>query len=62
MEVNEMTGIILDTCIKIQTGSGPGLFESVYEEVAEYIFVKEKGLFFRKTKTCAGYIPGHQDE
>lgn len=33
---NELTGIILDCCIKIHRELGPGLFESVYEEVLAY--------------------------
>jgi iron complex transport system substrate-binding protein len=50
MEVNEITGIILDTCIKIHKELGPGLFESVYEEVAEYVLTKEKGLYIERQK------------
>jgi iron complex transport system substrate-binding protein len=50
MEVNTITGIILDTCIKIHTELGPGLFESVYEEVTEYVLVKEKGLYVERQK------------
>jgi GxxExxY protein len=40
MHTNEITGIILEEAIKIHTNLGPGLFESVYEEV----------LFYRLTK------------
>lgn len=50
MEVNEITGLILDSCIKIHKELGPGLFESVYEEVVEYVLVKEKGLFVERQK------------
>lgn len=50
MEINTITGLILDTCIKIHTELGPGLFESVYEEVAEYVLVKEKGLYVERQK------------
>lgn len=50
MEVNEITGSILDACIKIHTELGPGLFESVYEEVVEYVLVKEKGLYVERQK------------
>ena len=35
-EVNNITGIILDSCIKIHTVLGPGLFESVYETLLSY--------------------------
>ena len=50
MEINTITGLIPDTCIKIHTELGPGLFESVYEEVAEYVLVKEKGLYVERQK------------
>ncbi len=33
MHENEIATLIVDTCYKIHTGLGPGLFESVYEEV-----------------------------
>ncbi|MBC7587928.1 MAG: GxxExxY protein [Chitinophagaceae bacterium] len=34
--VNELTGDILNACIKIHTKLGPGLLESVYENVLKY--------------------------
>jgi len=34
--VNSITGLILDACIKIHNELGPGLFESVYENVLCY--------------------------
>ena len=36
MEINEITGIVLDTCIKIHSAIGPGCFERVYEEALNY--------------------------
>ncbi len=36
MDVNEITGAILDCSIRIHRELGPGLFESVYEEVLAY--------------------------
>lgn len=36
MLVNELTGVILDRCIQIHRELGPGLFESVYEEILAY--------------------------
>lgn len=33
---NDITGIIVDCCIKIHKTLGPGLLESVYEEVLTY--------------------------
>ena len=35
-DVNEITGAILDCSIQIHRELGPGLFESVYEEVQTY--------------------------
>jgi len=36
MQENEITGIILNCCIEIHRNLGPGLLESVYEEVLAY--------------------------
>ncbi|MBI5858112.1 MAG: GxxExxY protein [Sphingobacteriales bacterium] len=36
MEINVLTGIVLDACIKIHTTIGPGCFEKVYEEALYY--------------------------
>lgn len=36
MLINEITGIIIDEAIKIHSDLGPGLFESVYEEILTY--------------------------
>ncbi len=40
---NDVTGNIIDCCIKIHRMLGPGLLESVYEEVLAYE-LKKKGL------------------
>jgi len=48
-DVNSITGQILDACIKIHNELGPGLFESVYEEVLMYELVK-KELVVQKQK------------
>lgn len=40
MVENEISKIILDTCIKIHIQLGPGLFESVYEEILSYELVQ----------------------
>lgn len=40
-DVNVITGDILDSCIKIHTRLGPGLFESVYEELLVYELKKK---------------------
>jgi len=33
MEINVLTGIVIDLCIKIHSKIGPGCFEKVYEEI-----------------------------
>lgn len=40
MELNEITGVIVDSSIKIHKELGPGLLESVYEEVLHYELTK----------------------
>jgi GxxExxY protein len=36
MDLNKLTGIVVDSCIKIHTAIGPGCFERVYEEALYY--------------------------
>lgn len=43
MEINELTGIIIEEAIEVHKELGPGLLESVYEE-ALYICLVERGL------------------
>jgi GxxExxY protein len=40
MEINQITGEIIDAAIKIHKRLGPGLLESVYEEVLHYELTK----------------------
>ncbi len=40
MQINTVTGAIIDESIKIHTDLGPGLLESVYEELLAYRLVK----------------------
>jgi len=40
MAINELTGIIVDLCIKIHSRIGPGCFERVYEEILYYELTK----------------------
>lgn len=42
MEINEITSIIIEESIKIHSDLGPGLFESVYEEVLYYRLSKRE--------------------
>ena len=36
MDINKLTGIVVDLCIKIHSKVGPGCFEKVYEELLYY--------------------------
>jgi iron complex transport system substrate-binding protein len=47
MEINDITGIIIQESIKIHTDLGPGLLESVYEELLAYRLNK-RGLIIKR--------------
>lgn len=36
MTIDELTGIVIELCIKIHSRVGPGCFEKVYEEILYY--------------------------
>jgi GxxExxY protein len=40
MLIDELTGIVVDCCIKIHSKIGPGCFEKVYEEILYYELTK----------------------
>jgi GxxExxY protein len=40
MEINTLTGTVVDLCIKIHSRIGPGCFERVYEEILYHELVK----------------------
>lgn len=40
MNINKLTGIVVDLCIKIHSRIGPGCFEKVYEEILHYELTK----------------------
>ena len=40
MDINKLTGIVVDFCIKIHSKIGPGCFERVYEEILYYELTK----------------------
>lgn len=50
MHENEIASIVVDTCFKIHSELGPGLFESVYEEII-YYELREAGLRVEKQKS-----------
>ncbi len=41
MTENKIATLILDACFKIHRKLGPGLFESVYENILEYELVNQ---------------------
>lgn len=45
MTENEISRIIVDTCYRIHVDLGPGLFESVYEEILTYELLKKNYLY-----------------
>jgi GxxExxY protein len=47
MSENEISGVVMDLCIAIHRKYGPGLFESVYEEILCYELQKS-GIEFRR--------------
>jgi len=49
MEINKITGIIIEEAIKIHSDLGPGLLESVYEEILAYRLDKRGLLVKRQT-------------
>ena len=49
MHENEISGIVVDAAIQIHTQLGPGLFESVYEEILHYELMT-KGLWVERQK------------
>jgi GxxExxY protein len=55
MDINKITGIVLDACIKIHTVMGPGCFEKVYEETLHYELY-ERGLDVQKAKLDANLL------
>ena len=50
MNENELSKIIVDCCFKIHSKLGPGLLESVYEEVLAYE-LRKNGLSFTRQET-----------
>ena len=45
---NEIARLVVDLCFKIHVQYGPGLFESVYEEIFCYEWQKNGILFYRQ--------------
>jgi GxxExxY protein len=56
---NELSKLTLNTCFEIHKQYGPGLFESVYEELFWYEFSKT-GIFFERQKEIPLYHDNKQ--
>ena len=52
---NELSKIIVDCCFKIHKALGPGLFESVYEEVLSYELNKQSLNYKRQVEIPVAY-------
>jgi len=57
MNINYLSGLIVDKCLKIHRGTGPGLFESVYEEILAVELTSE-GLLVEQQKVLPVYWEG----
>ena len=57
MELNDITGIIVDECFQIHQGLGPGLLESVYETVLARRLVN-RGLRVERQKVVSFEFDG----
>ncbi|MEQ8416726.1 MAG: GxxExxY protein [Imperialibacter sp.] len=54
MSENDLSKIIVNTCFTVHRGMGPGLFESVYEEILCYE-LKKAGLSIERQKGIPVY-------
>ncbi|MEP6927775.1 MAG: GxxExxY protein [Ginsengibacter sp.] len=50
METNQITALIVDSCIKIHTVIGPGCYERVYEELL-YFELNKRDLYLERQLT-----------
>lgn len=57
MKINDLTHTVIGICIKIHDKIGPGLFESVYEEVLCYELSKA-GISFTRQEPINVYYDG----
>jgi GxxExxY protein len=55
MTENELAKIVVDLCLKIHRALGPGLLESVYEEVLCYELTKAGLKYTRQPKVLINY-------
>ena len=50
MDINKISGIVVDAAVKIHSAIGPGCFERVYEEVL-YFELNKRGLYVERQIT-----------
>jgi len=58
---NEIAKIVVDTCFRIHCQFGPGLYESVYEEILCFELAKKGILFSRQVAVPVIYEEFHLD-
>jgi GxxExxY protein len=54
-QIDELTGIVLDQCLKIHKHIGPGCFERVYEELLNYHLDKKGIKVYRQVMLPLSY-------
>jgi GxxExxY protein len=59
MNIDEITGKIVDACIKIHSTVGPGCFEKVYEEILYFELVKRNLIVDRQVTMPIEYETLH---
>jgi GxxExxY protein len=55
MNENEVSKMVLDCCFNIHRNLGPGLFESVYEQILAYELSKKELKFKRQNAIPLNY-------
>ena len=58
MEINQITGAIVDIAYRIHKTLGPGLFESIYEEIM-YLELIKQGFKVERQKEICVFWDGH---
>lgn len=61
MDENQLSGIVIGCCLRIHRNLGPGLFESVYEEVLVHELHKKKLMCKRQVGLPVVYEGLHLD-
>lgn len=57
MPINQLSGKIVDICFDIHRKLGPGLLESVYEEILTYE-LRKKGIYLERQRAVSAWWKG----